>query len=378
MSTKNHAYSELIGNFDKMECIEMEDHSRSDLEMDEDRHLIESFKYNQDITFRRGHRNCATCIDAKLTNSGPKCATGGKDCTVLLWDLHNLKIVSSLKGTRNDYLKSDLPSSNIASALLAENVVFSGCTDGKIVIWDVRQGKSHSFIAHKGYVTGICHCETPTHELIDNIDLYGDVKKLDYDNYIYSCGSDGTILQWDLRNTCVHLNESKGHVGCINDMISLGQDKLLTTGSDRTTRLWNINSNSHHIYNGGGECCVPIGRKNFASGDDQGNIYVFQKGKKAPIKRLCIGNWVTAIAFYNNKLLFGARIGDQNNISYCTVDEQDASMEISEVVKDNVIDGVVNGIKTLGNVAFSVVGTNHKFGRWFRESGKNGILVTTL
>lgn len=119
--------------------------------------------------------------------------------------------------TQYDYLKFQIfakwdTQSVSHLAKNAENIFFSGHSNGQVKIWDVRTGKvSKEIICHGDVVTGI-----------DSMEFgFG------------SCSEDGTAKFWDIRNHCEVM---KYYTGTRLKTIKINSDRIVTGGD--FIRIW--------------------------------------------------------------------------------------------------------------------------------------------
>ncbi|GFE52961.1 U3 small nucleolar RNA-interacting protein 2, putative [Babesia ovis] len=316
---------------------------------------------------KRSHRNCATSLGV----DDCRVATGGKDSCVLLYDSTPGELRNS---GRFEVSAVSSVRTNVLSVDLSGNRVVCGTSCGQLHLFDIRDGGSERILAHTAPVS----C----------------VKWLDpARNTICSTSLDGKVKVWDVRHTSIPIHELIGHTAGVNccdsfpnaapqdeQSISFGEyyERVLTVGSDRTARLWNLNSGTHLAFkvpstlSQNAESCCMIRKKPhyiFAVGLDTEYLLVFSLKLNKHIGSLSLGGpnvWVNCIRLCGPYLLVGTNIGKLYFVRY-TFDDSYANCNL-EVEGSFDYRGSVNDIrfeKVDGNLCvYLAVGTEMRLGRW--------------
>ncbi|GIX61804.1 WD domain, G-beta repeat domain containing protein, putative [Babesia caballi] len=315
---------------------------------------------------KRSHRNCVTSVGL----DGGRVASGGKDSCVLLYE-------SSAEGLRNSGKFEVAPVSsvrtNVLSVDLAGDSVLCGTSCGQLHIIDVRGGGSDRILAHTSQVS----C----------------VRWLDYARHVASSTSlDGKVKVWDVRHTSIPLHELIGHTAGVNccdsfpnappaDELSINfgdyYERVLTVGSDRTARLWNLNSGTHLAFkvpatlSQNVECCCMLLKKPhyiFAVGLDSEHILVFSAKLKKHIGSISLGPgvWVNCMRVFGSHLLVGTSIGKLFFVRFSfTSDHSSCALEVECAfdyrgsVNDIRFEGVGSKLRV-----YLALGTEMRLGRW--------------
>ncbi|GBE59368.1 WD G-beta repeat domain containing protein [Babesia ovata] len=316
---------------------------------------------------KRSHRNCVTSLGL----DGGRLASGGKDSCVLLYDC-------SAEGLRNsgkfDVSPLESVRTNVLSVDLAGDRVLCGTSCGQVQLIDIRSGASDRILAHNSQVS----C----------------VKWLDSaPNVAASTSLDGKAKVWDVRHTSVPLHELIGHTAGVNfcdslpngpppDELSINfgdyYERVLTVGSDRTARLWNLNSGTHLAFKVPATlsqnvecCCVMLKRPQyiFAVGLDSEYVLVFSTKLKKHIGAISLGGpnvWVNCIRVIGPHLVVGTSVGKLHFVRY-TFNDDHSSCAL-EIECSFGYEGSVNDIRfcSVGSELrmYMALGTEMRLGRW--------------
>jgi len=138
--------------------------------------------------------------------------SGSLDAKIRVWNQHSADCIEELVGHETWVNDLDFNSTG--------EILASGSGDFHVRIWDFRTFEClHVFQAHPNFVRSV---------------RFAGCGKL------ISSGEDGTICIWE---TAKYTKERtiKGHTGAVLSL-SVHRDFLLSASSDRTTRLWDINT----------------------------------------------------------------------------------------------------------------------------------------
>jgi WD40 repeat protein len=148
----------------------------------------------------------------------------------------------------------------------ASDKVATGCTNNKLIIYDVASGvQLHNITAHLGYVYSVAWSHNgqyiatagqdnkiklwdSTGTLLQTFnghtaDVF-DVKFTPNDDYLISGSQDNSIKIWN-RATGALVNTITGHTNDVRSIaVSPNGNYILSGGADATTRIWDINTYS--------------------------------------------------------------------------------------------------------------------------------------
>eukprot|EP01132_Coremiostelium_polycephalum_P002804 gene2804-3486_t len=126
----------------------------------------------------------------------------------LNWDLTNIKLAETIKGYHNTI-----------ALCICENLVFTGCADNSIRVYEYKNKTlecTQTLKGHEGPVETLCY----------------------NDQYLFSGSSDHSIKVWDLKKLrCIFTLE--GHSDSVRTVLL--NDKYLFSGSaDKTIKVWDL------------------------------------------------------------------------------------------------------------------------------------------
>lgn len=156
------------------------------------------------------------------------------------------------------------PSAYPLAAAGSEDIIVAGCSDGRLMCWDVAQGQNlwHVDNAHKGGVTSVKLSsnvrfvisggnegelrvwELKTREMASHLKEHqarvNDVKLFPNDQFAISVSRDRCLLTWDLRaekRLTAH-REKHGGINCL--AIASNQTSVITAGQEKTLTYWDL------------------------------------------------------------------------------------------------------------------------------------------
>eukprot|EP00735_Rhodelphis_limneticus_P014449 TRINITY_DN8480_c0_g1::TRINITY_DN8480_c0_g1_i1::g.3467::m.3467 TRINITY_DN8480_c0_g1::TRINITY_DN8480_c0_g1_i1::g.3467 ORF type:complete len:538 (-),score=81.84,sp/Q3MHE2/PRP4_BOVIN/43.90/1e-123,sp/Q3MHE2/PRP4_BOVIN/25.20/9e-06,WD40/PF00400.27/0.012,WD40/PF00400.27/2.6e-05,WD40/PF00400.27/8.1e-09,WD40/PF00400.27/5.2e-06,WD40/PF00400.27/8.8e-12,WD40/PF00400.27/5.5e-07,WD40/PF00400.27/3.2e-06,PRP4/PF08799.6/2e-11,eIF2A/PF08662.6/0.12,eIF2A/PF08662.6/1.1e+03,eIF2A/PF08662.6/5.4e+02,eIF2A/PF08662.6/1e len=172
---------------------------------------------SQELLMQEGHSEPVYCLSHQV--DGSLLVTGGLDCGARVWDLRTGKSIITLKGHVGQILGVDFHPNGFQLA--------TGSDDNTVRIWDLRKKKcSYTLLAHSN--------------LIHTVRFQpGDTSTL-----FLTASYDHTAKIWDSRDwTLVHTLQ--GHEGRVMSAdISASADRVVTTGFDKTWKLWTLDGNN--------------------------------------------------------------------------------------------------------------------------------------
>ncbi|EDO07887.2 WD domain G-beta repeat family protein [Babesia bovis T2Bo] len=325
--------------------------------------MVELVSSNQ----KRSHRNCATSVGVY----GSSVVTGGKDSCVLLYDCTLGHIRNS---GRYEISAVSAVRTNVLSVDIVGERVICGTSSGQLHILDTRGNGSNRILAHVGQVSCVKWLEATR-------------------NIVCSTSLDGKAKVWDIRHTSIALHELIGHTSGVNscdslpntssqDEFSMGftdyLERLLTVGSDRTARLWNLNSGTHLVFKipptlsqNAESCCIICSKPHyiFATGLDTEYLLIFSLKLNKHIGQFSLGGtnvWINCIRLCGPYLLVGTNTGKllfirytfHDNYSNCTL----------EIACSFDYQGSVNDIRFEQDkdslCVYLALGTEVRLGRW--------------
>ncbi|KAJ3443369.1 u3 small nucleolar RNA-interacting protein [Anaeramoeba flamelloides] len=270
---------------------------------------------------------------------------------------------------------------------------YTGSKSGVIFKWDLisRQKKKFQgsnrksilclaisdcgkFLASGGFQHSISIWDTQTMKLIRNLRGHsGVVSGLAFskeDTILYSCSFDHHIKIWNIQE----MEFQKTLEGHISDCLSIDYlcgGVFITSGFDKTCRLWDTNTNSHvafqNAHQAAIDCVKFVNNQLFVAGSQDGNISLWDINKDKPlsiIKNAHKGKWVCSIQIIpNSDCFFSGSYDGYLRIWKISLSE----LKISKVSKIP-IDGFINSIAVPPDNSYIMlaVSQEHRLGRWFR------------
>lgn len=195
----------------------------------------------------KGHWDEILCIS--VSSDGQYLATGGRDKAVRVWE-------------------GDVSSSASASASAAAYGVAAGAGAGPASAASTGV-RCETFVGHKDAVTALAF-RPGSHAL-------------------YSGGSDRMVKLWSCDEMS-HIETLFGHQADITDLdcAPSGKERCITSGRDRTSRLWRIPEQTQLVFRAHTsdvalECIRSIGDGHFVTGGQDGSLALWSVSRKRPI-----------------------------------------------------------------------------------------------
>ncbi|AFZ80909.1 WD domain, G-beta repeat domain-containing protein [Theileria equi strain WA] len=327
---------------------------------------------------KRSHKNCITSVAVH----SEVIATGGKDSTVELDQLSQTGL-KTIK--RYNLIENNIVKCNATSVDITQGTVICGTNVGLVNIIDTREDKINEFPAHKDQISYVKYLT---------------------DNVLVSAGFDRKVRVWDTRNLEIPIHDLVGHTASVNYIdtlpfiqeedeysVSFGDnyERILTSASDRTARLWNVNRGTHLAFqvpielSQNVESCVVMQKTPhyvFAVGLDSEYLLVYSIKFKLHIGSLSIGKGVciNCIRKFDDLLIVGTSAGKLHFVE-CSFSKDYSKCEMT-IVSTFDFKGSVNDLKITetpdGIVLYSAIGTELRLGRWLNISLDGGIKPKNL
>jgi WD40 repeat protein len=235
-----------------------------------------------------GHRDRILSID--ISKDSTLVVSGGKDSTVVVWDLLTGRILRSLK-----FQKCIITTLKISPD---NKFIVSGGTDGRIFLFDLATNKVDIEIASgKSIITSVA---------------------FSHDGKLFAAaGSDRLVNMYSVEDGSP-VTSLSGHSGWIRDLcFSNDGERIVTCGDDSKAVVWDI-SDIHRVrkltgssYSFGWLLCVDFNEdsQTFAAGDFNGKTIIVGQYKTYKIR---IGEPVERVLFkpgegYNLKVAIATR-----------------------------------------------------------------------
>ncbi|GAW83643.1 WD domain, G-beta repeat domain containing protein [Plasmodium gonderi] len=332
---------------------------------------------------KSSYKNIESIMEPKVFEnvSVSRVYTGGKDASIIEWDIMRGDKIHIYKGNRSSF--KEFGNRNGISHFKSVMDIYcdkfnsffiSVGSDNLINIWDnrIKRACTNSIVGHKNVISAI----TGSNENTDELNM---------EHNFFTCSYDKTIKLWDLRFFDKCLNTYLGHTNNILSMNSLNGNKLVTSASDYTLRFWNTKNDNHILFNLNYEIiesCCTLNNKIFISGTFSGHIYIFTSSYKKPIcvyknaHNTCAVTALVSIPF-SNIFISGSYDGYVNFWQYKSLSKITATIQKILTVQ---VYGTVNKFSFAHNYAylFVAVGDEMKHGKWIRTKNKNGVAVIPL
>ncbi|UKJ89429.1 hypothetical protein MACJ_002680 [Theileria orientalis] len=261
----------------------------------------------EDCIVKKCHNNCITSVSF----FEDRIVSGGKDSTILIHQRaeSELKCISRYNLTNLNGLKC-----NVTSVDYKDELILASTTLGIVDLIETPSSMSIKFNAHRSPVSCV---------------------KFYSENSIITSGFDNKVRLWDLRNLKLPLYDLLGHTAAVNNIDSLpserkddylvtfgeGYEKIVSSGSDRTVRLWNVNAGTHMVFKIPNEmsqnvesCCLitKIPNHMFAVGLDSNYLLIYSSKSKNHIYKHSFGPNVSVNCIRHRRglLIVGTNEGD--------------------------------------------------------------------
>lgn len=313
--------------------------------------------------FLRGHKLPVTAVC--LSSDDSLCFSASKDGQVIQWDLET-GAKSRIYPT--DSFKHGPPIHALATSTDGKYLAMGG-KDCLVHVYDIRQRCiAQSFKGHRDAVSCLTF-RRGTHQL-------------------FSGSLDRTIKVWNLDEMC-YVESLFGHQDQITSIDSLMRERCVSSGRDRTQRLWKIVEESHLILRGHTASIDSVSMSTeewFCGGSQDGGFSLWSTQKKKPtaMKKPAHGrdengvaNWIASCsALAYTDLVASGSCDGVVRLWKCS-NENAVLEEIAQLP----MPGYINALAFANSARFVVagVGQEHRLGRWRRiPESKNGIAIFPL
>ena len=102
---------------------------------------------------------------------------------------------------------------------------------------------------------------------------------------LYSGACDRTVKLWNMTEQA-YLDTVYGHQAPVHSIDALSRERCLTSGADRSVRLWKIVEDSQLVFNGHAgniDCVSMLNEESFLSGGEDGEVCLWSTTKKKPV-----------------------------------------------------------------------------------------------
>jgi len=204
---------------------------------------------------------------------------------------------------------------------------------------------------------------------------------------LFSGSHDRTVKIWNLDELC-YIDSLFGHQSEVIALDSLNRDRCLSTGRDRSLRLWKVVEETQLVFHGHGasiDAAAMINEESFFAGGMDGAVTLWSVHKKRPVHTVAnahggtatLPRWVSAVA----ALPFSDLAASGSCDGFVRFWNADAAERILEPAFEAPLPGFINDLcfSSNGKFAVAAVGQEHRLGRWSRiPDAKNGLAIISF
>ena len=314
------------------------------------------------VRILRAHRLSVTCL--VLGDDESTAFSGSKDGSIVKWDLRSGRRLRTMSRVRKGGDKMDGHTGTVLALALSSDGKYlaSGGTDRELCVWDAKACEVlYKLRGHRDTVTCLAF------------------RKNTYT--LYSGSADRTVKVWDLTEGA-YVESLFGHQSDILSIDSLLEERAVTSGLDKTCRMWKIPQQTQLLFKGPKAAVDSVRLLNddqWVTGSQDGSVMLWGKTKKKPLarrERAHGGKWVTSVGtrIYTDLAASGSsdgalrlwRVGD------------DKKLYVAGTVP---VKGFINAIciANSGRFIALAVGQEHRLGRWETvRAARNGVYIVSL
>lgn len=328
------------------------------------------------IRVMRGIKLSPTSVTLAADEGSAWC--GNKDGSITRWDLGSgarTKIASARGSSSEQGHKSD-----VLSVALSHDgrTLATGGKDHALLLWDVRTLKLvKTFTGHRGAIGALAVRR-------DGSGGAGGGEG----SQLFSGSGDNCAKLWDMEQMG-YVETLFGHQEAITAMDCIAENRLITTGEDRTIRYWKVDEEAQLIFKGHKgpiDCVAQLNTDGFVSGSQDGSLALWHTKRKKPHTYVKDAHglapwggpcWLSSLSSipFSDVAISGSCDG---LLRFWHASDQTRS--VKQVASVPMV-GFVNGlaVATSGRFLVAAVGQEHRLGRWFRiPEARNSLCVVPL
>eukprot|EP01036_Dinobryon_divergens_P024977 gene24977-33477_t len=333
---------------------------------------------NYSIQTMSGLNGPVTCV--VLSNCGSICFSASKDNSVMKWELLTNKktILRRPWSRKTDPVIQSSEGEVLALAISSDDrFLVSGGRDKIIRVFDgkVNYAQVHELKGHKDAVSSLCF-QRGTYSL-------------------FSGSADRSLKHWDLAEMG-YIETLFGHQDCVQALDCLDKSRPISSGADRSVRLWKVAEESHLVFRGhkaAADAVAQLSESVFASAGQDGTLHLWKEHQKVPVQSVPAAHgWQEEGPLQNPRWLSSLRAVPQSDLlasgssdGMLRLWKASAEAGGSELrqVGQLPVPGFVNGIDMIVSPSKTTVavatGSEHRLGRWWHIKGnRNKVVVFTL
>ena len=341
-------------------------------------------------TFHRGHNGPLTAV--AFGKDDDTCWTASKDCSIIRWHIGNRKRMKKYPGrkaNRKERRQKGGAAASIPEGHYDEILALAASDDGRFLvsggrdkalrIWNAKtDALLDTFRGHRDIVSCMCF-QKKTRTL-------------------FTGSYDRCIKIWNL-DEMGYVDTLFGHQSFVQSLDCLRREQPLSSGDDRSVRLWKVESDSQLIFRGHKrsiDAAVMVDNQNYVSCSQDGTVALWNMNKKRPIAKVENAHprptegemgegsnggvqhcWVSAIAAFPASDLVATGSSDGFIRFWHANLGGRALTEIAKVEAKGFVNALA--FSPTGKYLVAGIGQEPRLGRWERnKDSKNGIFVVDL
>lgn len=326
---------------------------------------FEEFEFDHESArFLRGHKLPVTSIC--LSEDGKAAFSASKDGAILRWDLAT-QTKTRLQLPADDVSKAtkDHEKAVLALALSSDGkFLVSGGMDKLLRVWDAEKNEVlETFQGHRDAISSLVF-RLRSHAL-------------------FSGSLDRSVKHWNLTEMG-YVETLFGHQGEVHAVDALHKERVVSSGRDRSVRMWKIPEETHLMFYGNSgsmDCVKMVTDEYYVTGGDDGSLSLWFNGRKKPVfvvrNAHGAGNWISSVAVMPRTDLVASGSCD-GMIRLWQADLQARTLtQVAEIPQEGFVNSLVFDKK--GRFLLAGVGQEHRLGRWNKlKKVKNGLALIAL